>query len=138
MSASGAGSRGPLPQASRVNGKHEGLERVVQPRTDPPPKVPSWAGLGKAGQEFWEWAWSQPIAGMWVESDMASVARRAQIVDDLEAGEGTGSLHGQATALDKSLGLSPEARMRMRVRIADSSDSGEQPSKPGRVIKLVQ
>jgi len=139
MSSSGAGSRGPLPQPSRVNGKHEGLERVVHPRTEPPPDIPEWAVLGPAGRAFWPWAWEQPIAGMWIDSDIASVARRAQIADALIEGEGSGSLHGQATALDKALGLNPEARLRMRVRFADEGAvDDKQSSKPGRVIKLVQ
>jgi len=138
MSSSGAGSRGPLPQPARVNGKHEGLERLVYPRTGPVPEVPQWANLGPEGQAFWEWAWEQPIAGLWIESDFASVVRRAQIVDSLGAGESTGSLHGQATALDKALGLSPEARMRMRVRFADEPARGNdgEKAKPANVLKL--
>jgi hypothetical protein len=50
-------------------------------RTGRPPKCPYT--LGKAGQDWWKWAWSLPQTAAWDDGSLYALARRAQLEDDL-------------------------------------------------------
>ena len=50
-----------------------------------PPKVPEPYELGKAGQTWWKWAWGLPQAHAWDAGALYTLARRAQLEDNIAA-----------------------------------------------------
>lgn len=52
-----------------------------------PPEVPPWVVLRESGRKWWDWAWTTPQACAWgTNVGMEDVvARRASMVDDLDA-----------------------------------------------------
>lgn len=81
--------RGPLPDphAARRNEPTIPLtELPISGRKGPIPKLPTWCPkLGRAGTAWWKWAWRTPESCGWSDSLIDIVARRATLVDDLNA-----------------------------------------------------
>lgn len=79
---------GPLPDANRRRRNAPTIPTTNLPasgRKGKPPRLPSFAHLGKAGRAWWRWAWSTPQAAAWAAGHEAAVARRASLEDDLDA-----------------------------------------------------
>lgn len=77
---------GPLPNpgARRRNAPTIPTTKLpVGGRKGRPPKVPDSYQLGKAGRDWWKWAWGTPQAAAWDAGALYGLARRAQIEDDL-------------------------------------------------------
>lgn len=53
----------------------------------PPPEIPKWVTLNKAGSKWWKWAWHTPQACGWGTNVgfESLVSRRAMLEDDLDA-----------------------------------------------------
>ena len=53
----------------------------------PPPEIPKWVTLHKAGSKWWKWAWRTPQACGWGTNVgfESMVSRRAMLEDDLDA-----------------------------------------------------
>lgn len=81
--------RGPLPDPHAQRRNAATIPTTELPsagRQDPPPRLPSWCKpLGRPGRAWWRWAWSTPEACGWSSSLIDVVARRAALVDDLNA-----------------------------------------------------
>lgn len=79
-------ARGPLPSenARRRNSPTIPTTNLpVSGRKGRPPKPPEAYALGKAGAAWWKWAWTLPQAMAWDAGAFYSIARRAQLEDDL-------------------------------------------------------
>lgn len=53
--------------------------------TGPIPRVPKVVTLRAAGADWWRWAWRTPQAAAWSSGNLRTIARRAQLEDDLQA-----------------------------------------------------
>jgi hypothetical protein len=83
-----AGPRGPLPNPEHRHRNAPTIPTTKLPaagREGPTPRLPRWVRLDKAGKAWWKWAWSTPQAAGWSSGDVALVARRATLEDDLIA-----------------------------------------------------
>jgi hypothetical protein len=86
------------------------------------PIPPALLELGAIAARFYDEAWRSPVAGYWHTSDAHAVAEwaglkaivAAQLADDQEP---KAALLGQIKAREAELGLTPRARMAMRVSI---------------------
>lgn len=79
---------GPLPgsQTRRKNAPTIPTTRLpAGGRKGRPPNLPAGYVLGKAGQSWWRWAWATPQAAAWDIGSRYTIARRAQLEDDLAA-----------------------------------------------------
>lgn len=88
--------RGPLPNPNARRRNTPTIKPTALPadgRDEPAPRVPSWIKLSKSGRAWWKWAWSTPQAAAWNTGDVAFIARRASLEDDM-------SVLGQVTGLD--------------------------------------
>lgn len=86
---------GPLPDPNRRRRNAPTIPTTELPasgRKGPIPKLPSWVELGKAGRDWWRWAWRTPESAAWSSGQVAVVARRASMEDDLAATEAVESL----------------------------------------------
>jgi hypothetical protein len=81
---------GPLPSPTRRRRNAPTIPTTELPasgRKGPIPKPPSWVELGKEGMAWWRWAWRTPESAAWSPGQLAVVARRASLEDDLAATE---------------------------------------------------
>jgi len=81
-------ARGPLPNPKKRRTNDPVIPTTELPaggRKGRPPKVPEAYNLGKAGREWWKWAWGTPQAAAWSPGNLYVLARRAQLEDDLDA-----------------------------------------------------
>lgn len=79
---------GPLPgtQTRRKNAPTIPTTRLpAGGRKGRPPNLPAGYKLGEAGQNWWRWAWATPQAAAWDTGSRYTIARRAQLEDDLAA-----------------------------------------------------
>jgi hypothetical protein len=79
---------GPLPSENKRRRNVPTVPTTKLPvggRTEPAPRPPSWARLGKVGRAWWKWAWSTPQACAWAPGHEGTIARRASLEDDLAA-----------------------------------------------------
>lgn len=151
--------RGPLPNPDRRRTNAPTIPTTHLPstgRSGPVPRPPSWVNLDKAGKGWWAWAWKTPQAAGWSVGDLAMIARRAGLEDDLSyladvkgldalaalgmddselvrlvrglAPLATGKLQilREMRELDDRLGLTPKGMAQLRWKIVDT----EPESKP--------
>lgn len=77
---------GPLPNASKRRTNAPTIPTTKLPaggRKGRPPNPPQGYNLGEAGRLWWKWAWGTPQACAWDAGARYTVARRAQLEDDL-------------------------------------------------------
>lgn len=77
-------SRGPLPDPNARRRNAPTIPTTNLPasgRATPAPECP--VELAAPGAAWWEWAWHTPQAAAWSAGDLYTVARRAQLEDDL-------------------------------------------------------
>ena len=124
--------RGPLPNPQRRRRNAPTIPTTNLPasgRPGPVPRPPKWLTLGDAGKAWWRWAWKTPQAAAWAAGHEVTVARRAQLEDDLvlcrESGEvAPSTLLQRMLDIDDRLGLTPKAMAQLRWQIvADETPS---------------
>jgi hypothetical protein len=100
-----------------------------------PRKRPAWL---KATREWWARAWASPMAVMWLDSDVDAMYRLALLRDAVWREPKLASLHGQVTALEDRLGLTPGSRRRLQWEItkAEQDADPEQPDGPPASAKV--
>src|SRR4051794_11411510 len=79
---------GPLPDPDAIRRNAATIPTTKLPaggRRGPVPNPPAWVTLGKAGNAWWKWAWRTPQACAWDKGQLAKVATRASLEDDLAA-----------------------------------------------------
>lgn len=84
------GARGPLPNPNRRRRNAPTIPTTDLPaagREGPTPDCPY--ALNEGGAAWWEWAWHTPQAEAWDDGALYTIARRAQLEDDVRAIEGT-------------------------------------------------
>lgn len=75
---------GPLPDENRRRRNPPTIPKTKLPvsgRKGRPPNPPY--ALGKAGRDWWKWAWGLPQAHAWDGGALYALGRRAQLEDDL-------------------------------------------------------
>lgn len=144
---------GPLPNPRRRRRNAPTIPTTDLPaggRQGPAPKVPKHYPLGEAGRAWWKWAWSTPQAAAWDPGDLYSLARRAQLEDQLATLAAANDIEWDLTAvlqlstfcrqvvgaestikremleLDDRFGLTAKAREQLRWKIvADEIEDDE-------------
>lgn len=79
-------ARGPLPDATARRRNPPTIPTTSLPaggRKGRPPSPPTGVELRKAGKAWWRWAWTTPQAASWDTGSRYTVARRAELEDDL-------------------------------------------------------
>ncbi|MEO5576782.1 MAG: hypothetical protein ABIR67_01565 [Gaiellaceae bacterium] len=79
-----------------------------------PPILPDSDALLERTREWWRTVWSSPMAAVFLEADVAALARLATLVDRVYRGESSARLLGEIRALEDRFGLSPLARRRLQ------------------------
>lgn len=77
---------GPIPAKVKVRRNAPTIPTTNLPaggRTGPIPRAPKQPALGPAGMDWWRWAWRTPQASGWSTGNLATIARRASLEDDL-------------------------------------------------------
>src|SRR5687767_10166653 len=97
--------RGPLPSGNARRRNAPTIPTTTLPaagRKGRPPKCPY--ALGKAGADWWKWAWGLPQAMAWDAGALYTLARRAQLEDEHailgEFGEGIDELRDLLAGAD--------------------------------------
>lgn len=108
--------RGPLPKPDDQRRRRNAptIPTTNLPRSGrPEPAPPCPYDLGPAGAEWWSWAWTTPQACGWDEvGHLFTVARRAQLEDDLRAIEDVALDLGVDELLDPDLKKAIQQAMR--------------------------
>jgi len=78
------------------------------------PILPDSDGLLERTREWWKTVWSSPMAAVFLEADVAALARLASLVNRVHRGESSARLLGEIRALEDRFGLSPLARRRLQ------------------------
>lgn len=81
---------GPLPDKNRLRRNAPTIPTTTLSASGPstpPPEIPKWVTLQKAGSKWWKWAWKTPQACGWGTNVgfESLVSRRAMLEDDLYA-----------------------------------------------------
>lgn len=79
---------GPLPTGEAARRNKPAIPTTQLPasgRKGRVPKAPVTYELGPAAKDWWAWAWHTPQACGWDDGQLFTVARRAQLEDDLVA-----------------------------------------------------
>lgn len=79
---------GPLPEGNRRRANPPTIPTTnlsVSGRKGRPPNPPFGYEFGEAGRKFWRWAWALPQALAWDRAAHYTIARRAELEDDLAA-----------------------------------------------------
>jgi len=121
---------GPLPNPDRVRRNAPTIPTTHLPasgRPGPAPKPPGWVKLGAKGRAWWKWAWATPQAAAWSDGDLAFLASRAQLEDEVLTAEEAGMVlrfRKSMMEADDRLGLTPKGLAALRWKIVD--DGAEQ------------
>lgn len=99
-----------------------GLEAPGLPERD--------GGWMRSTVEWWLRAWSSPMAVAWLESDLDSLLRLAEMRDAVARDPKLTALQGQVTALEDRLGLSPKARRQLQWEIVQAESGGQRAGLP--------
>lgn len=75
--------------------------------------------------EWWSRAWASPMTVAWLESDLDSLLRLAEMRDEVARDPKLTALQGQVTALEDRLGLSPKARRQLQWEISQAQGAVE-------------
>ena len=103
---------GPLPNPQRRRRNAPTVPTTDLPasgRKGRPPNPPAAYELRTAGLAWWRWAWGLPQAAAWDRGSLYTIARRAQLEDDLAAME----LNDHLGLDDLLAGAEPEAIKRV-------------------------
>lgn len=124
--------RGPLPDPNAVRRNAPTIPTTELPasgRKGPVPEPPAWAKIPARGpvRSWWAWAWSTPEAALWSEGDMQSVVRLAWLMGSADVSDP--KVAGVVQQLEANLGLSPKAKLAMRVKIVADAESADQDSR---------
>lgn len=106
-------SRGPLPNPNARRRNQPTIPTTNLPvagRKGAAPRPPTSYKLGKAGKSWWKWAWSSPQAAAWDTGALYTIARRAQLEDDLMAL--SSAANEDAATLSDMLGIEEDDRVR--------------------------
>lgn len=107
---------GPPPKPPGQRRRRNKAPKPVTLAKSPPkraPKLPK-RGLLRETVEWWETVWASPMAAVWLEADVPTLARLAGLVDRLHQGESSSRLLAEIRALEDRFGLSPLARRRLQ------------------------
>ena len=102
-------TRGPLPDPNSRRRNAPTIPTTNLPaagRKGRVPAVPAAYALKKAGKAWWRWAWKLPQAAAWDDGALYTLARRAQLEDDLHLQD-----HFDPFELGELLGLDDEHKM---------------------------
>lgn len=128
----------PKPPGARVRrSSSQGHWRTLPPARDfkRPPALPrrnpAWL---VSTRSWWRTLWRSPMATTYLEADLPSLTRLAEMVDDRARGTLGATETVAMTALEDRFGLSPKARRALQWEIAQAEHS--EPSRPANVPKL--
>lgn len=115
---------GPPPKPAAQRRRRNSPASVQLPAEGRQGKVPALPGGSKmtaATRSWWQEIWRSPMAVLWVASDVPVLVRLAKIVDQIERGEMSAALLGEARQLEDRVGLTPLARRRLSWEISQST-----------------
>lgn len=109
------------------------------------PELPNQGQMQERTVIWWRRIWDSPMAAAWLDSDVSTLERMADLVDIAHKGEASAGVLGEIRALEDRFGLSPLARRRLQWEIdqaavadhAASSDDGE-PADEERFLRAVK
>ncbi|MDH4158666.1 MAG: hypothetical protein OEV62_00230 [Actinomycetota bacterium] len=111
-------------------------------RPGPAPKPPAWVKIGPKGRAWWRWAWATPQAAAWSDGDLAFIAGRAQLEDEIATAEEPGMLlrfRKSMMEADDRLGLTPKGLAALRWKIVDDgADRAAAPVQDAGVSSLAE
>lgn len=96
-----------------------------------PTRKPAWL---KSTRAWWKALWASPMATTYLEADLPSLFRLAEMVDSRARGTLGATETVAMTALEDRFGLSPKARRALQWEISQAA--GEEPQESGEVPKL--
>jgi hypothetical protein len=85
----------------------------------PVPPVPPGAAFSEEQSARWSELWASAVAWLWGEPETGLVAAYVHLEAQLFNGSGTAATIREIKSLADSLGLSPQSRARMNVKIGD-------------------
>ena len=114
----------------RRNARNGPLMLPAKGREGDPPMWPLSTCASEAERDAWWQLWATPQAVAWEQLGWTrTVARYCRIMVACEQPEASASLHGQATALEDRLGLTPKAMRLLLWKIA-ADEVAEQRERP--------
>jgi hypothetical protein len=107
-----------VPQPANPNARGRNVRAIsgnsTIPADEPIYGVPEPMGkLAQPGRQWWDWAWSLPIASQWRNADLAVITRRAELQDQWVATRSE-RLLSEMRQIEDRLGMSPRARAQLR------------------------